>query len=315
VGLVLAAACVASTHAATVVMNSPALDKWYYGNVPATVGGDYPAAPVFAFVGDADIDRIGGMLIGFNTAAAQIPSGLGAGSYQITSVRLTITVASNGTFNYDPTYDSYRVHLDPENPNYLADSDAGYPVEVYGVGLRNGYTTLSGTISGSTGPRYHEHSAYGPANSPNAFPLGQTGAGQPLIDVNDSVDGQLEAQPFAIGTSSLAPGESVPSETSFTFNLQVSDPSILAYLQHSLDTGILGLYVSSLYPAEGQGGPVTYPRFFSKEGANELGAPEFAPHLEIEYTTIPEPRTSVLLIGAISLIAAGRAFRQRHHLT
>jgi hypothetical protein len=261
----------------------------------------------------ADEDRLGTLIVGFNTGAL-IPSGQGAANYQVTSVRLRVTVSQPDTFLYDPTYDSYRTYLETNDPNYLADSDAGRPLEVFGVGLRNGFTSLSASVGGALPGQFHENSAYGPAgvHTKNAYPLGYTNLGG-AIDVADSVSEDFEATPFGIGlTSGLSAGASVPAGQEFTFNLNVADPSILAYVQSALHGGILGLNIATLHDAEGQFGPQTYPIFFTREN---LLDDIFDPKLEITYTIIPEPRLSALFILALGLFAAGRGFRHRDRLT
>jgi hypothetical protein len=299
--------------AATASFATPALDRWMYGNVPGSYGGTRDVAPVFATLNSPDEDRLGTMLIGFNTAAL-IPPGLGAASYLVTSVRLRVTVSEGDTFLYDPTYDSYRTYLPITDPNHLADADSGRPLELFGVGLRNGYTSLSASIAGAQPHQFHEISPYGPSgvHGKNAYPLGFTNLGGG-IDVADSVSEAFEALPFALGVASgLTPGVPVPGGTEFTFNLNLSHAGVLAYVQAALDGGILGLNLTSLHSATGQTGPQTYPIFYTRE--NLLGD-DFAPKLEIIYTVIPEPRVSTLLILAAGIFAAGRACRHRDHLT
>jgi hypothetical protein len=307
--LVSLGAVARSGKAATASFTTPALDRWMYGNVPGSYGGTRDVAPVFATLNSPDEDRLGTMIIGFATSAL-IPPGLGAASYQVTSVRLRVTVSEGDTFLYDPTYDSYRTYLSNTDPNYLADADAGRPLELFGVGLRNGYTSLSASIAGAQPQQFHETSPYGPSgvHGKNAYPLGFTNLGG-SIDVADSVSEAFEAAPLAIGLASgLSAGASVPGGTEFTFNLNLGLAGVLAYVQAALDGGILGLNLTSLHSAAGQGGPQTYPIFYTRE--NLLGD-EFDPKLEITYTIIPEPRLSALLILATGILAAGRGIRYR----
>lgn len=310
-GLVVGASVI-SAQGATVNLGAPAMDKWMYGNVPGTYSGQRDTAPVFATLNSSDEDRMGEFLLGFSTAG-NIPTGLGAGSYLIQSITLKLTVSGHDTFFYDPTYDSYRNYLLSNNPNYVADSDAGHPIELYGVGLRNGYTELSGSISGTVDHRYHEDSPYGPAgvHTKNAYPLGFTANGT-RIDVSDNVSEAFESSPWAIGlTQDVDPGDAVPSFTEFTFQLNLANPFVLAYVQEALNSGMLGLMISTLHASSGQTGPQTYPVFFT--GENQIGS-DVNPQLEIKYTVVPEPNASVLLIAGCALFATGRAWRNRSSL-
>jgi hypothetical protein len=120
---------------------SVALDRWMYPF--AFTGGTRDLAPTFGAIGSPGFDnRDGQFVIGFDTAG-QIPTGLGPGTYQIISATVRAMVGSPSGFEYDPTYDTYRTYLAPENPNSLADSDIGRPIELHGLGFRNGYTHLS----------------------------------------------------------------------------------------------------------------------------------------------------------------------------
>lgn len=302
-----------SVSATTANFAAPVLDKWMYGNVDGTTGGQIDVAPVFAFLNSTDEDRMGSLLVAFDTATL-VPANLGLGAYAVTSVKLTLTVRTPDTFLYDPTHDAFRTYLQSSDPLFQADADTGRPVEIFGVGLRNGYTQLKGSISGGANP-YLETSPFGTSGQPsfrNAFPLGVSTSGA-LYDVADNVGQQQEAIPFAVGTAALAAGASVPEGTEFTFELQLSDAAILSYVQEGLNGGVLGLYVSSLHSAAGQGGPQTYPRFLTREGADFLGEAAYAPQLEITYTLVPEPSATLSLLLGVGLITAGRAFHRRRY--
>lgn len=300
---------VVSAQGATASFGAPAMDKWMYGNVPGTYGGQRDVAPVFATLNSADEDRMGTFLMGFSTNPS-IPTGRGAGNYLIQSITLRLTVSGDETFLYDSTYDSYRNYLLSNAQDYEADPDAGHPIELYGVGLRNGYTELSGAISGTVDHRFHENSPYGPPGvyTRNAFPL-SFGAGGTEIDVSDNVSEAFDSSPWAIGlTQEVDPGDAVPAFTEFTFQLDVSNSYVLAYVQEGLNSGMLGLMISTLHPAFGQVGPQTYPIFFT--GENQMGS-DVNPQLEIQYTVVPEPSASVLMLVGCALFATGRAWMNR----
>lgn len=298
---------IAHATAATVTFSTPALDKWLYANVSGEISGQADAAPVFGYLGTDDDDRLGSMLVAFNTSA-NIPTGRGILSYQVTSVRLTLAVLSSDTFTYDGTHDVVQTYQAGGT-----DTDAGRPLEVFGVGLRSPYTELHAPVGGSTSSQYHENSPFGNAQGQGyAYPLASNLSGQ-LFDATDNVSDGLEALPFAVGQAALSPGDSVPADTPFTFTIDLTSPAVLAYVRTGLNAGMLGFIASSLLTAQGQGGPQTYPRLYTREGA--VFAPEFAPKLEVEYVIVPEPRTSGLLIVGVALFAAGRGLRHRHRLS
>jgi len=302
-------------RAATATFADPAFDKWLYGNVPGSFGGTSEYAPTFGNLGNDEDDRMGSMLVAFQTSS-NILTGQGLQNYEITSVRLTLAIitGSNNLFIYDNSHDPLS--------SYQAggvDSDAGRPIEVFGVGLRAPYTGLSPTLGGPSN-LYNQNSPYynGQVQA-NAFPLAVNSSGQ-LFDAIDNVSDGIEATPFGVGiAASLDPGDLVPEETFFTFTLDVSSPAVLAYLQQALNTGILGLHVSSLHSGSQPGGgdEQTYPRFYTEDGPNALGGIylQFRPKLEVEYRIVPEPHISGLLIAGIALFAAGRGLRHRHRMS
>ena len=176
----------ATTRAAVVTFGEPALDKWMYGNISGVYGGTRDTAPVFGYPNTpAEEDRLGQLLLGFNLRN-RIPTGLAPSQYQVTRVTMSVYNTDNFTNTYDPTADSYRSHLTFGDSLFQSDTDAGRPVEVFGVGLRNGFTALSPTVGGALSGQYHENSPMGAANTPlhgrNAYPLGY-GAGGSLLDV------------------------------------------------------------------------------------------------------------------------------------
>jgi hypothetical protein len=301
-----------SSLAATANFATPAMDKWMYQNSVSFTdyGGARTEAPIFATLNSSDEDRLGTMLVAFNTSPL-ITAGLGAQAYAVTSVKLRVSVLLGDSFFYDPTHDTYQTYLPADNASHQADSDTGRPVEVFGVALRNGFTGLSGSVNAGANP-YTESSPFltsGAPNPRNAYPLG-VGAGGALFDVADNIGQELEAVPFGVGTAAgLTPGQSVPAGTELTFELQLSG-AILASIQASLNSGVLGLYLSSLDIAESQNGAVTYPTLITREGAAALGA-EYAPHLDITYSIVPEPGPVLSILLGIGVLSAGRAFFHR----
>ena len=174
-----AAAVVVTIDPDTFPTPSTFWDRWNYPfnftpgtrSAGSTFGAfpDPPSDPPEFDVKDAQV------LVVFDTATAGIPTGVDPSFYIVSSVRVTAT-HSSGVFAFDDTYDAWQTYLDPSDPDYVADSDTGRPIELYGIGLRNGYTDLSlGALVVGT-PDFEENESYGATNEGqairNAYPLG-----------------------------------------------------------------------------------------------------------------------------------------------
>ncbi len=256
---------------------SPLLDQWVY---PFNVDpGNRFFASVFAsqladgFSPDFD-NRDGQALVAFDSGAF-VQAGLDPASYTVLSARLTMRVNNDLAFMYDPTPDSYTSWLQPEDRKFVPDADPGRPLEVFGVGFRNGFTALS----------YQENTPFSPVGPfgkhvRNAFPIASDSPRADL-DVSNSVDERYDPTPMAIGLiAGLNAGDPVPIGSDVTFDLSVNDPDVQAYLQQSLADGRLFLLVASLFPAEQQGGG-TFPSFYTKENPLVVFGFEEAGRLEM----------------------------------
>jgi len=278
--LVLGLGTLAAETAGAVTFTSPSNDRWMYAfnGTPGT----RPSASLFGADDPQFDDRDGQMVVRFDTGS-EIAAGLGAASYQITSARLTLRV-TGGAFQYDPTYDAASTYF----CSTCTDGDAGRPIELYGVGYRNGFNTLS----------FLETSAYA-FGSPlvpgtrNAYATDY--AGGVARDVSNNVDGAFDPTPFAVGTiAGLNPGDVVAAGSDVVFNLVLS-ADVLAYLQNRLDLGALDLAITSISPAS-QGGPATYPILSTREGT-------YAPRLELDVTVVPEPASALLAAAGLAGLA------------
>lgn len=308
-----------TVQAAVVTINNPTRERWMYVHQSFPTE-NRPNPSVFGTTdGDNDFDeRFAQFLLGFNTnnGGAGVPTGLGASSYQINSIVLEVTIQGGAddegnpgvtsTFRYDPTQDSYTTYTSP------TDADAGRPVELYGIGLRNGYTGLTLTGPNNSTPNWAFKSNFGPAGPDaagvrSAYALGSNGSA--LVDVSNSVGANgLNAgfDPVALAIGQIAgqtPGTLVPDGKKMTFNLLASNPLYKAYLQSALNTGILGLAITSLESGV-QGEAPTYPLF---DSINTLGG--VPAKLTIDYTIVPEPSSVVLAI--VGLAAAVPLARRR----
>jgi hypothetical protein len=237
---------------------SPAIERWMYANNAAPC--DRPAGASFGTFGDdANVDtRHAQHLVGWDTASV-IPTNRGPTSYLVRRARVTLTINRGNLFANDPTHDDYRTYFDTNHPSYLPDGDPGRPVELFGVGYRNGYDAAS----------FDQCAPFG-SNLPtqrNAYAAGYSTNGA-LVDISNNVGKTnaafppFEAVPFAVGqTTNAATGELVPTGAKITFDLNLSNPFVLAYVQNGLNSGRLRFMISSLHTSGGQFGSPTYPDF------------------------------------------------------
>jgi hypothetical protein len=255
-----------ATAAADVVdvnLTEPTLDRWFYPfNATPGTRSD---APIFGSVTDQEVgfdpsfdNRDGQMLIGFDTSAV-VPTGLGAGGYTISQASVRVTVKSDLTFEYDPTADPYTSWLPSLDPDFTTDPDLGRPLELFGVGFRCDFTP---STFPEDGPFCDNCSCFPPNPCREVrcvYPVDFAG------DVSNNVDDGFDPAPFAVATSeSLLQGESVPSGTVLTFEIDVADPSVQQYLAGALDEGMLDLVIASIFFAA-QGQAENAPKIYCRE--------------------------------------------------
>lgn len=245
------------THTAT----SPTLDRWMYPF--SFTPGTRTAAPAFgANLLDGFDDRDGQYVIGFDTDAS-IPAGLDLASYRVLTVTLTATVSNDLQFDYDPTPDALSTFLIPDT-----DLDPGRPLEVFACGYRNGFDLAT----------WEETSPYGanpvvdPAQGSRHIFSAVFDSSGDVVDVSNSLKDQFDPAPMGLGiTPDVIPGDPVPADTTFTFELDLCDPFHLNYVREALEFGRLNLVITSLVEASAIDGPPTgepnYPVFYTRENA------------------------------------------------
>lgn len=285
--LLVAGALAAPVDAAIYSFDPPDVDRWLY---PFNASPGYrPNSPIFgAFATGGMFDQRDGQgLLIFDTAP-DIPAGRPLSAYTINSVRVTLDRDASSSFVYDPSYDNYRTYLaleNPSDPDALPDTDAGRPIELYGVGYRtpglSALTYVEGVPPAIPPP---------PAATPFALPSGDRVAypndnrAHPSLfgdrDVSNNVLDGFNPSPFAVGA---VPGASAGSTVNGTgivrldLNLQ---SQVVDYLRKRLAQGSLDLLVTSLIPAA-QGGPIVYPVILNKESGTGAAT------LEIDVTWTP----------------------------
>jgi hypothetical protein len=276
--LIASIACAAQTWTADFA--TPAYDRWMYpfNSTPGTrptisTFGSEPGASIFDC-------RDGQMLVAFDTAGS-LPTGLGD-DLTVTRAVLELEVAGNLSFAYDPTPDPWQTFLGPSDPEWMADADAGQPVELFGVGYRNGFSRST----------FVENSPYAPVGtSPlapavrNAFAASCSPDGT-LRDVSRTPRERYSPVPFAIGAiDGVVAGELVPAGRTMRFELDVLDPGVQRYLRDGIGAGRLALAVTSLTFVQQQSGQ--FPSFVAKENALVAIGAARAARLIVEATDGP----------------------------
>jgi hypothetical protein len=278
---------VASANPTTI---SASIDRFWYPF--ATSAGTETTVPIFAALDAPGFDdRDADFVLGFSTTPAV---GLSTDASKILIRSLSVRVVTNNPvttdparFVYDPTFDSYRTSLPATSPNFVQDSDAGKPIEMFMVGTRNNVTiaslqeTTPFTLGSPLPPRESIRSVFPAIVSP----------ANTLVDASNHVTQGIEAQPIAIGQiAGLTPGEIAPANSVVTFDIDLSDANTRRYFQQQLATGKVVVVISSLHPAAGGpgggSGAPTYPAFFTKE--NALAQPLNAiPSITIDAQVLP----------------------------
>src|SRR5690606_14923507 len=94
--------------------------------------------------------------------------------------------------------------------------------------------------------------------------------GNTPVDISNNLKQEFDATPLAIGqTDAVLPGAFVPADTTFTFEVDLCDPAVRAYLANSLSLGELRFAFTSLHAANGgKGGgtgDINYPFWYTRE--------------------------------------------------
>jgi hypothetical protein len=252
-------------QSSSISQGEPAQDRWNYvfNATPGTRG----AASAFRSVEEEGVRRHGHYVFGFDTSST-IEPGRGENAYEIVSAKVRLMTSSNFQVPYDPTFDPVATYLPETHPGHVADEDAGRPLELLGAGFRNGATAVTWT----------ETDAYAPAGGERTvYPVSWNASGQELdASMNVNYAAPYEIRPFAVGAiAGAVAGDNVPHDTSVAFDINLSDPGVVAYLKHSLNIGKLYFTATSLNGG-GQGERV-FPEFHTRDSLLGDG-----PGLELE---------------------------------
>jgi prepilin-type N-terminal cleavage/methylation domain-containing protein/prepilin-type processing-associated H-X9-DG protein len=295
---------------------SPGIDVWHYEHAASPGGNPYGASwgsltynsgtgKFNPKTPDVQNARHSLLMLAFDTSTVadfELP----ASQYQINSVTLTLKMwqgngaASGSRINYRPTPMS--------NAELLSEYQSGAvsstrPIELFGVGLRQGFTEFEFNTA-EWGPPGYDEAFVSPYESTfdsttyNAYPM----AGDPanpgqFVDVVNNPTGGFSATaagnstapfdvtPWAVGQTNLSPGEPVPDNTTFTFTLNLELPGVRQYLEESIANGGLGFFVSSLHATTQGGGGGAYPRWYTKEAGSMTAADAT---LAIDYSLVSD---------------------------
>lgn len=242
------------------------LDRWMYpfsGSPGTRFTATTFGAPRLLGFDDHDAQFI----VGFDTSAA-VPTGLNLSDYRVTSLKVTATIANNNQFRYDPSSDPQASYESQEGgyPGLIPDVDEGRPIEIWGLGYRDGFdaTTWTETTTFGLNP------VVPPAQEARtAFMAVFDSSGVPT-DATNHLTEEIDRTPMAVGqTDTVAPGDLVPVDTVFSFEIDLCDPGTRAYLAQCLSLGELRFSISSLHFADGGPGGGTsdplYPEFYTRE--------------------------------------------------
>lgn len=242
------------------------LDRWMYpfnGTPGIRLSASTFGSPRLDGFDDYDAQFI----VGFDTSA-DIPAGLDPSAYRIVSITVYTSVSNHEQFRFDPTYDAHNTYDSQEGgyPDLVPDADLGRPITLWGLGYRDGFTMTSWTETSPFGFNPVVPPAQG---ARTAFIATFDAAGNPT-DVSNQLKEGVDRTPLAIGqTDAAAPGELVPADATFSFEVNLCDPGVRAYLRQSLAAGQLRFGVASLSPADGSpsggSGDVTYPVWYTRE--------------------------------------------------
>lgn len=256
-----------------VVLEIPSKDRWNYSfNISP---GRRTAASIFRAPEENGFSRHGMFVIGFDTSEI-VPPGLSPESYQLESIEFRATLTGNFQVEYDPTPDSVFNFLPEDHEQFQPDTDSGHPIELMGVGFRNGWDELS----------WKEDTEYitGENAERNVFPAVLNEPGE-ITDASLAVDFEnpKELQSLASGVvAELEPGELLPEGGLVTFTLDLNQDWVRAYVQRGLSIGYLYFSVTGLQ--SGGQSARTFPEFHTSESL--LGTP---PGLTMKYAIQQAP--------------------------
>lgn len=268
----------------TINKAEPTLDRWMYpfNQTP----GYRTAGSIFGYwsynFADGFDVRDAQIVLGFDVSEDYDPTQCEC--LQVVSAKVTIQIANNAIF-YDDTIDDWRCFLPPNDPNYVPDEDINQPMELTGVAYRAGFTNETWT----------EGAPFAVAETGQPFaPRSRTAYSMVFrdgvpTDCSNSFRENWNPEPFAIGkVDGLQPGDAVPVDSVFEFDVNVADDNIQEYLRQQVSEGDVRFVLNSMKQAFQDGG--NFPSFYLRENPAVLFGVASAATLELVLdTTCEEP--------------------------
>lgn len=287
---------------------TPTDDRWQY---PFNFsGGGRSTASCFSSLGTGNPsftgfnDRDGVLIVAWNTTA-EIPAGQGAASYDIESIRVTVTNEPGATWATDLSPDewfTFDVNNDAtingdgiprgqpgDTDGESSDVDTGRALELLGTGF--------GPVYNST--NWSENSTYvggrETGNLPrDPFPfVYQDGTGA-VLHCEDNVKGlhnpgleSFTPTAWAVGMpQGYTPGSQTTAfDIVFDVNLNLANGAVRSYFQEQLNAGRVFAYISCLADTQQFGSPQGVPSLYSKEAVQQGIQGAKAPKLTIVLRT------------------------------
>ncbi len=253
-----------SLHASergSIVLGPQTDDVWVYTFGQGALAS---VAPSYSSVfGDEFPDRFATLFLTFDAQGVlpdtQRPVRLSSMTLRLSMLNSSSFDETDGVF-YDPTYDGVNSYLDP-----TLDTDPGRPMELYGVGYRNGFDLSSWRSA---------NFPVSAANGYNAIPIDFPPGSAQGRDLSNSVIGGFDTQPLAIGTTpdllTATDGTlRVRDLARFTFLMDDLSEEARTSFTSQLLNGEVSFMLSSLQAAGfgGMGGEEIYPRWATLETA------------------------------------------------
>lgn len=329
VSAALLAACSFARGATLHVFGSPSDDRWHYpfNQFPGTAS----VGKTFGTVGSRSPqgnrwfnERDGTLLLAWDTTA-QIPSGQGAASYHVQSVKVILTSLGGATWEVDTTADEWYTYDlnadgmvnadgfprgDPNDTDGESDDvDIGRPFELFGAGFDTGapFDELTWTET-SIFIGWNQDLTPVPRNP---FPFVYQDGTLSKLHVEDNVAGfhneamgvfEFTPVPWATGQPiGYIPGATPdPFDVEFTVNLDLSCGEVRRYFEDQLDKGRIIVAVTSLFETVMQPGDVI-PLFYLN-----TGVPGANPHpARLEIVLADSPPGDINGDGVVDLVDVG----------
>ena len=274
-GLALAPGLAHAGERVPVVLGPQADDVWVYTFGQGALAS---VAPTYSSVfGDEFPDRFGTFFLTFDAEGVlsedERPVRLSSMTLRLSMLNSSSFDETDGVF-YDASYDGVDTYLDP-----ALDTDPGRPMELYGVGYRNGFDFESWRAANFPVTGADGYNAF-PIDFPSGFTQGR--------DVSNSVISGFETEPLAIGTTTdlltATDGtQRVRDLARFTFAVDTLSDEAKATFTAQLHAGAVSFMVSSLQAAGfgGMGGEEIYPRWATLETAFPVDDAELELVLEV----------------------------------